>query len=276
MNEYLVNKADLDAVADAINNLIKSTTPLVFPDDFISKLNSITVVQYTCKIETHYCTKTTHPASVTSLSEFEVTITPNNYYKLPKEIYVSGCEYSWNSTTGVLSIFNVTGNVFVRINCTGIYSVTYKLDGCSIRSGVNSMIPNATAYAYFDIEEGRTYPSTVKITNADLVSWDATTGTLAFRNVTDNVTITLYCTPYSFNVNASSTYVSGIAEYTDTIAPDETKTISVTAKTGYSLSARGVNCIATLTQIGTTGKYTLTVSGATGPATVSIIGLASS
>lgn len=272
MNEYLVNKADLDAVADAINNLIKSTTPLVFPDDFISKLNVAKLVQYTCKIETHYCTKTSHPASVTSLSEFEVTITPNNYYKLPKEIYVSGCEYSWDSTTGVLSIFNVTGNVHVKITCVGIYSITHNLDGCSLRSGSNSLIPNTTYHTYYTLEEGRTYPSTVKITNADLVSWDATTGTLAFRNVTGNVTITIYCTPYSFNVSASSTCVSHIATYTDTIATDETKTISVTAKTGYLLSARGVNCTATLTQIGTTNKYTLTVSGATGPATVNIIG----
>ena len=272
MNEYLVNKADLDAVADAINNLIKSTTPLVFPDDFISKLNDVEVVKYSCRFETYNCTHSTKPSSLTSQSTFEVTVTPEPNYMLPDDIYCSGCDYSWNSTTGCLKVLKVHDNVRVVINAIGMYKITYKLDGCSRKTGATSTVPNTSQFATFTLEEGRTYPSTVKITNATLVSWNASTGDLVYRDPTGNMIITIYCTPYSFNVSASSTCVSHIATYTDTIATDETKTISVTAKTGYLLSARGVNCTATLTQIGTTGKYTLTVSGATGPATVSIIG----
>lgn len=274
MNEYLVNKADLDAVADAINNLIKSTTPLVFPDDFISKLSVVEVVKYSCRFETSNCTCSTKPSSLTSQSTFEVTVTPEPNYILPDDIFCSGCGYSWDSTTGCLKVLKVYDNVRVVISAIGVYKITYNLDGCSRKTGATNTVPNASQFATFTLEEGRTYPSTVKITNATLVSWNASTGDLVYRDPTGNMIITIYCTPYSFTVNASSEYVSNIGTYIKTIEPDETKTISIAAKSGYSLSALGVNCTATLTQGATTRKYTLTVSGATGPATVSIIGFA--
>lgn len=69
------------------------------------------------------------PSTLQYGSSLNRTFEADPGYRLPETITVTGAEYTWNPSTGVLSITNVTGEVSVTI--TGIrntYTVTYNIN----------------------------------------------------------------------------------------------------------------------------------------------------
>lgn len=64
----------------------------------------------------------TGSASIVSGGTATVTISPNEGYKLPTDVTVTGTSKSYNSSTGVITLSNPTGNVTISAICTQIVS----------------------------------------------------------------------------------------------------------------------------------------------------------
>ena len=66
----------------------------------------------------------------TTCSGFSTTISPETGYALPAEVAVTNADKTWNSSTGELTISNVTGNVTITVtcaaeSCSGQYTFDY-------------------------------------------------------------------------------------------------------------------------------------------------------
>ena len=66
----------------------------------------------------------------TTCNGFSTTISPESGYALPAEVAVTNADKTWNSSTGELTISNVTGNVTITVtcaaeSCSGQYTFDY-------------------------------------------------------------------------------------------------------------------------------------------------------
>lgn len=66
----------------------------------------------------------------TTCNSFSTTISPESGYALPAEVTVTNADKTWNSSTGELTISNVTGNVTITVicaaeSCSGQYTFDY-------------------------------------------------------------------------------------------------------------------------------------------------------
>lgn len=66
----------------------------------------------------------------TTCNGFSTTISPESGYALPAEVTVTNADKTWNSSTGELTISNVTGNVTITVkcaaeSCSGQYTFDY-------------------------------------------------------------------------------------------------------------------------------------------------------
>ncbi len=70
------------------------------------------------------------PIPETTCNGFSTTISPESGYALPAEVTVTNADKTWNSSTGELTISNVTGNVTITVtcaaeSCSGQYTFDY-------------------------------------------------------------------------------------------------------------------------------------------------------
>ena len=123
-----------------------------------------------------------------------VTITPNSGYGLPSTVSISGSvgSYNYNSTTGVILLTNVTGNVSITGACIRAYAVivnitngTYSGDSYIVDSGTASVtvVPNT----WYDL------PSSITVSGASY-SYNNSTGVISLSSPTSDVSITVVCT----------------------------------------------------------------------------------
>ena len=99
-----------------------------------------TIAEYTIKATLDHCTVAPEiPTTYTytgSAANLTYTFTPEDGYGLPKTITFSGCEYTWNQSTGVLTLTGVIkSNVTFTIAAKKIHIITWMVNGEQYTTG---------------------------------------------------------------------------------------------------------------------------------------------
>ena len=130
--------------------------------------------------------------SITYGGTATVTLAASTGYTLPSSVTVTGATYTYDSTTGVVSLSAPTGNVTISGACTAnTYTVSTTLtNGTS--SGATSITYGGTATVTLSASTGYTLPSSVTVTGATY-TYDSTTGVVSLSAPTGNVTISGAC-----------------------------------------------------------------------------------
>lgn len=88
------------------------------------------------------------PTQISNLEEIEIEIQNFNNYELPQNIMVENASYNWNYETGILTIYDATGNVNITIRAeyiSGNYSFIELIDSVVL-------IPLNTFFNLFNYE----------------------------------------------------------------------------------------------------------------------------
>ena len=144
------------------------------------------------------CTWDTENATTIASNQFtpiQLIINKNTGWTLPTEISVSGvnAEYwSWNQSTGIVTISHPQGNVTVTVNAIReVYNITTNLTHAVAGSGNPTTVGyGLNATLTFTFPTGYEAPADVTVTGATK-SWEAGTGTLTLANATGPVTVTV-------------------------------------------------------------------------------------
>ena len=136
-----------------------------------------------------------NPTTIASnqFTPIQLRIHKNTGWTLPTEISVSGvgAEYwSWNQSTGIVTISHPQGNVTVTVNAVReVYNITTNLTHAVAGSGNPTTIGyGLSATLKFTFPTGYEAPADVTVTGATK-SWEAGTGTLTLTNATGPVTV---------------------------------------------------------------------------------------
>ena len=119
-----------------------------------------------------------------------VTIAPTGDYKLPTSVSVSGAQHTYNSSNGVISLSNATGNVTISAAMVALteYTITVNETNGS-HTGASTIKESRSASLTFTPASGYGQPSSVTVSGATS-SWTRGTGVLSLSNPTGNVTVT--------------------------------------------------------------------------------------
>lgn len=138
-------------------------------------------VSYTLSVTmSNVSTSSTIPSNITSGQTLQIVFTADDGYVLPENVTVSEATYTWDSSTGTLTLSNATGNV--AVNVTGSvavqgYTVTVYNTGPMgglIVNGVEvngyETFTNVTSLN-FDDGQGGTYDISIKLNSKSLTSY---------------------------------------------------------------------------------------------------------
>ena len=162
-----------------------------------------------------------NPTTITSnqFTPIQLRIHKNTGWTLPTEISVSGVDaeyWSWNQSTGIVTISHPQGNVTVTVNAVReVYNITTNLTHAVADSGNPTTVGyGLNATLKFTFPTGYEAPADVTVTGARK-SWEAGTGTLTLTNVTGPVTVTVV------GVATTTTIDGGIYKWLDNAALTE-------------------------------------------------------
>lgn len=202
-----------------------------------------------------------------------VTITPNAHYSLPSSITVINASYSYNSTTGVVSLSYPTGDVGILATCVeDSFTLSNTITNLTVTSGT---IPSTVHYSdnitiTFTAPSGYTLPTSVTVNGYAVNDGDGTStygncaadysiyngvGTLSLIQFTGNTTINASGTASVYSITNSIT--NGSASGASTIIYDGTATVTISANSGYALPSTVSVTNATSSYNDTTGVVTL-------------------
>ena len=119
-----------------------------------------------------------------------ITLTADAGFELPGTITVTGATYTYNNTTGVISLVSPTGNV--TIGATGTlsnYTITMSLTDLTSDYDGTTMTINDTKTITLTADAGFDLPSSISVSGASY-TYDSTTGEIVLSNPTGNITIT--------------------------------------------------------------------------------------
>lgn len=138
-----------------------------------------------------------NPTTIASnqFTPIQLDIIKNTGWTLPSEISVSGVDakyWSWNQSTGIVTISHPQGNVTVTVNAVReVYNITTTLENALADPSNPSTIGyGTTATLKFTFPADYTAPddADVAVTGATK-QWTKSTGTLVLSNPTANVTV---------------------------------------------------------------------------------------
>lgn len=219
-----------------------------------------------------HCTRTPASNTVDRFNNTTFNITADTNYKLPTSINVSGSNYEWNSSTGVLTIKEVTGQVTVTIAAIqDVFAITKSATN-GTWTGASTISAGGTATLTLTPNTNYKLPTSVSVTGATQ-SWNASTGKLTLSNPTGAVNVTATCQIITYNITETLTNVSKSGNHPTTINAGSTLQLNYTAATNYSLPDSVTVTGATSTWAKSTG--TLTISNATANVSITIAGVLS-
>lgn len=166
-----------------------------------------------------------------------VTISPNEGYKLPTSVTVTGATSSYNSTTGVVSLSNPTGAVSVSATCPALETYTIaKTITYGTATGDTSITENGEATVTLSPNTGYKLPSTISVTGATS-DYNSSTGVVILSNPTANVAVSATMDAAAqYTVSTSLTGLTASpSSYTMYENEETTITLSVNDSTRYSL-----------------------------------------
>lgn len=131
-----------------------------------------------------------NPTTIYDDGTVELTFTANAGYTLPDTVEVTGAAYSWNRSTGKLTLSNPTKDVTVSIAAEKIiYSITTNLTGVTASSSnPTTTTVGVSALLSFTADDGYELPDGVTVTGATY-AWDSNSGLLSLSNPTGNITV---------------------------------------------------------------------------------------
>lgn len=122
-----------------------------------------------------------------------VTISPNNGYKLPVSVTVTGATSNYNSTTGLITLSNATSDVSISAEMAKAtqYDILTSLTGLTA-TGDTKIYENGSATLTLSVIDSatKTLPSTISVTNSVTYNYNSSTGVVTITGATGNVTIT--------------------------------------------------------------------------------------
>ncbi len=129
--------------------------------------------------------------TITQGQTAEITITASEGYDLPETITVEGATYTYNSTTGKISLSAPTKDVTVTVSCVQLVSRSIAV---SVTNGTYTGPSSMTKSAEITVtaSSGYALPTNISVTGATY-TWNKTTGVIALSKATGNVTISVTC-----------------------------------------------------------------------------------
>jgi len=194
-----------------------------------------------------------------------VTITPNSGYVRPSSITVTGALYTYDPSTGEVSLYNASGNVTITASCAIEYSVSVSISNGSytapsvIRAGETITVTISPFGGY-------TYPAAVGVVNADSTYNDAT-GEVSIFNPTGNVGVGIVCPALrSISGTAVNAQINGQTSYLGSLAADRSSTLSLSAdgttyKLPSAITINGSSCASGATVDNCTYTRTSNIAG---------------
>lgn len=153
-----------------------------------------------------------------------------------------------------------------------VYSITTNLTNVSANASNPTTVSTVSSSTLtFTASTGYNLPDNVTVTGAEF-TWTKSSGTLVISNPTGNVSVTVAGVAISRTITATLTNVTAASGNATTIATGETKVLTYTAASGYTLPD-------TVTVTGATGVWnkangTLTLSNPMANVTFTIAGVA--
>ena len=126
-----------------------------------------------------------------------VTISPNSGYKLPSTVSVTNATYEYNSSTGVITLSEATGDVTISATCPEAtsYAVTITASHCTFSPANPSIYENGEIAITFTADSGYALPASAPtVTGASVKSWEG--GVLTLNNPTGAVSFSITATEY--------------------------------------------------------------------------------
>lgn len=130
-----------------------------------------------------------NPVTIFDDGTVKLTFTANDGYTLPDTIEVAGAAYSWNKSTGKLTLSNPTEDVTISIAAEKIvYTITTNLVGATeASSNPTTIVVGVPTSLSFTANDGYELPDAVTVKGA-AYTWDPDLGLLSLFNPTGNVT----------------------------------------------------------------------------------------
>lgn len=131
-----------------------------------------------------------NPTSIYDDGTVELTFIANAGYALPDTVSVSGAAYSWNKTTGKLTLSNPTQDVTITIAAEKIiYSITTDLiDVTGGSTNSTTITVGESVSLSFTANDGYELPDEVTVGGA-IYTWDSNLGLLTLSNPTGNIKV---------------------------------------------------------------------------------------
>lgn len=221
---------------------------------------------------TNVTANASNPTTVSTVASSTLTFTASTGYNLPDNVTVTGAEFTWTKSSGTLVLSNPTGNVSVTVAGVAISrTITATLTNVTAASGnATTIATGETKVLTYTANSGYNLPDTVSVTGATGV-WNKANGTLTLSNPTGNVTFTIAGVAKSYTITPTLTNITAASGNATTIATGETKVLTYTAASGYTLPD-------SVTVTGATGVWnkdagTLTLSNPTANVTFTIAGV---
>lgn len=102
-------------------------------------------VEYSITVNATNCVdSTSNPTTITEGLSASLVFTASNGYELPDKVTVSGAEYTWNKSTGTLTLSNPTDNVSIAI--VGVEVILPYINQIPISTGTDGSVYNTVGY----------------------------------------------------------------------------------------------------------------------------------
>lgn len=173
-----------------------------------------TPTTYDITVDVQHCTVT---SSQDTIAEGEIAtfqFRPYDGYQFTdNSIEGFGAQFSFDASSGYLTIYNPTGNVTFTVTAVAkTWSITTTAVDCiSDSSNPTTIDTNATAYLQFDANEGYVLPETIIVEGVTDYDWDYQAGRLALSNPTENVIVKVIAVAVlAYKLKGAYSFMGGI------------------------------------------------------------------
>ncbi len=128
---------------------------------------------YAVSVVTSNCTNTAVTSPMSQTATQSITFTANTGYELPENITVTNASYTWDRTTGICTISNLTGAASITVTATQKKLATPTI---SINGSVISWAPIEGALSYGIFSDGQPFGASTSSPMFDLKSYNTTLG----------------------------------------------------------------------------------------------------
>ena len=198
--------------------------------------------------------------AITENGTATVTLSPFTGYALPPTISITNATYTWDASSGVITLSNPTGPVTIGASALKIpstYSISVNARNCKV-TGATSIKEGSTATLTATAHSDYTLPPTISVVGAQY-TWNVSTGILILSNPTSNVSVTITATEIvgdTYTITYHLTHCTSTTQPT-IIGRKQSVVLTLVANDGYTLPNSIISSNASYTWNKTTGQLVL-------------------